>query len=54
MTQVAFRIKDENENIVDEGIAPIGNIGYITMTLAANNYTVIIKRVPDNYRKVAA
>lgn len=52
MTQVAFRIKDENENIVDEGISPIGNIGYLTMTLAANNYTVILKRVPDQ-RKVA-
>ena len=52
MTKVAFRIKDENENIVDEGIAPIGNIGYLTMTLATNNYTVILKRVPDQ-RKVA-
>lgn len=54
MTQVAFRIKDENENIVDEGIAPIGNIGYLTMTLTTNNYTVILKRIPENYRKVAA
>lgn len=51
MSQVAFRIKDENENIVDEGIAPIGNIGYITMTLAANNYTITLKRIPE--RKIA-
>lgn len=51
---VAFRIKDENDNIIDEGIAPVGNIGYITMTLATNNYTVILKRIPDNYRKDAA
>jgi len=52
VTQVAFRIKDENENIVDEGITDVRNCGYLTMTLAANNYTVILKRVPDQ-RKVA-
>lgn len=47
MSQVAFRIKDENNNIVDEGVSDVRNIGYITMSLASNNYTIIIKRIPD-------
>lgn len=41
---IEFELYDEQENLIDKGETNVKNIGYITMSLAANNHKIVLKR----------
>lgn len=41
---IEFEVYNEQDKLIDKGETNVKNIGYITMSLAANNHKIVLKR----------